>query len=112
VDSEKNDTDMAKQMHLPSGQTLRVVHAKITNLSSEPLNYLPALQSYMRNDQGDTYSIFADIAQPALPPKILQKNESIEGNLAFITDTRPAPAWLYFDTHFKQQSPVIFKLGQ
>lgn len=111
VDSAKTDDAFAQKMRLPDDQTLTIIHAKITNLSTQDLNYLPSLHSYLRDSQGDTYVILADVSQPALPPKILKPGESIEGNLAFVTQKRHIPLWLYFDTHFQNQTPVVFQIS-
>lgn len=108
--SSREDTDLAKVMRLPDSSSVRIIEVKITNRSAIDMNFLPSIHTYLRDEQGTNYTIMADISQPALPPGQIKPNQSIQGNLAYVTSSQNIPLWFYFDTHFESTSPIVYKI--
>jgi Domain of unknown function (DUF4352) len=110
VDKITLDNDLAKRFRLPDDKKILVVHARITNLSNENMDYIPSFHTFLRSSQGDSYDLILDVSQPTLPSKTVSPGETIEGNVAFMIEARTVPLWIYFDTHFKGEGPVVYSL--
>jgi len=104
------DRELASKMHLPSDQRLMIVEASITNRSDQDFTYLPSIQTYIRDGYGDTTTIFADIAQPALPAGPLASGKTIDGKLAYIIGLSNVDRWIYFDFHYQNSLPVLYTI--
>lgn len=110
VDKVMVDSDLAKKMHIPDDKKILVIHAIIKNTSNQKMDLVPALQTYLRDNQGGFYTLLADVSQPFLPSKVLDIGEEAKGNIAFVVESREIPLWFYFDSQFKNQAPTVYNI--
>ena len=106
------DQELASKMHLPEDQRLIIIEASLTNQSSQDFTYLPSTHTYIRDIYGDTTTIFADVAQPALPAGPIKPGQTINGKLAFIIGLTNINRWVYFDLHYNNSLPILYAVSQ
>lgn len=102
------DTSLAQRFHLPSTQKVVIYDLSITNNNSNKLYITPALQLFLRDNEGDYYQLLADVVKDPLKPGIIEKGQTSQGEVAFVVMNRKMPLWLYIDTGWENRGPVVF----
>lgn len=104
------DNSIAPKLHLPATQRVVVIDAQITNISNHTLNFLPAIHTFMRDDQANTYSFTPGLTSDSMPARLIAPNETVHGSLSFVVPSEYTPLRFYFDAQFDNQGPVSFRI--
>lgn len=110
VNSVNDDMKLAKRFHLPSDQRVLVYNISIKNTGDKKVQFLPALHTYLRDNEGDYYQLLADVVDEPIKPTELQPGQTITGNLAFVTMNRKMPLYFYLDTGWEDRGPIVFDI--
>lgn len=110
VNSVSDDKKLAKRFRLLSDQRVLIYNISIKNTSDKNLQFLPALHTYLRDNEGDYYQILADVVDDPIKPTELQPGQTISGNLAFVTMNRKLPLYFYLDTGWEDRGPIVFDI--
>ena len=104
------DNSIAPKLHLPDTERVLVLDVQVKNLSKQPLNYLPIIHTFLRDDQGNTYSFTPGLTSNVMQAKLITPGETLRGELAFIVPSEYLPLWFYFDAKFDDQGPISFRI--
>ncbi len=104
------DNSIAPKLHLPETDRVLVLTMQIRNTSGHVLNFLPAIHTFVRDDQGNTYSLTPGLASKNMPAALIKKNETLDGSLTYVVPSQYRPLWFYFDAQFDNQGPVRFSI--
>lgn len=104
------DNSIGPKLHLPDSQKVLVLDVQVTNLSDEKLNYLPIIHTFLRNDQGDTYTFTPGLTENTMPAELIEPGQTLRGDLAFVVPAGYMPFWFYFDARFDNQGALTFNI--
>ena len=104
------DNSIGPRLHLPNSQKVLVLDVQIVNLSDEKLNYLPIIHTFLRNDQGDTYTFTPGLTENTMPAELIEPGQTLRGDLAFVVPADYMPFWFYFDARFDNQGALTFNI--
>lgn len=104
------DNTIGLKLHLPDTKRVLVVDAEIKNLSTKDLNFLPAIHTFVRDDQANTYDFSPGLTKDTIPAELIKPGETLRGQLAFIVPSSYVPLWFYLDARFGDQGPVSFQV--
>lgn len=104
------DNSIAPILHLPDTQRVLVIDAQIKNLSSHRLNYLPAIHTFVRDDQGNSYSFTPGLTSNTMPAQLIAPQQTVSGRLAFVIPSTYTSLWFYIDAKFDGQGPISYRI--
>lgn len=82
----------------------------ISNNSNEPFEIYPAIQSFIRDDQGDMYTMVPVALGDPFEAKTLQPGESETGELSYLVTNRAIPLLYYIENRQSNIGPFVIKL--
>ncbi len=94
-----------------AGDDILVVTLKLQNTSHQSLGFFPSIQTYIRDDQGNTYVMHPTLAMAdPLPAGDIAAGQTVTGQLSYEIPKKLTTFRLYVDPAWLQMVPVVFEL--
>ena len=110
VSNVKEETNYIMGIKPTDSEKIIVLTVSITNNSEEPFEIYPTIQTFIRDDQGVTYTMVPVALDDPFEAKTLQPGESETGNLSYLVTNRPLPLLYYIENRQSNIGPFVVKL--
>ena len=94
---------------LETGYTFLIFDITVTNRSAGTLDFVPVNQLYVRDNQGDTFTMHpaSKLTKPIAATK-LEPGQSATGQVSFAIPKKLARPLLYVDPQWDDLAPIVF----
>lgn len=110
VTNVKEETNYVMGIQPTDTEKIIGLTLSITNNSNEPFEIYPALQSFIRDDQGVTYTMVPVALDDPFEAKTLQPGQSETGELSYMVTNRAIPLLYYIENRQSNIGPFVVKL--
>ena len=110
VTDVKEETGYVMGIVPSSTEKIISLQLRIENNSEKDFEFYPTVQTFIRDNQGDSYIVTPVEIDNPLPAKTLKPGESVTGRLSYKVTNRPLPLYLYIESRQPGAGPFVVQL--